>query len=162
MATVYTVPNDFVTDTVAVADQVDANFNAVLAAVNALDAGNLASGTVALARISGLTSSQMAAAFFKDEDDMASDSETAVSSQQAIKAYIATAIAFGSWASKSNNTEYTAASDGFVVAKATGDQQLKMYTPTATLRIHHTVLGSGADVHSSTLPVRSGDTWKVT
>lgn len=87
MGTTYTVTNDFVTDTTAVADQVDANFTDILTAINALDAGNLASGTVALARISSLTSTQMAAAFFKDEDAMTSDSATAVASQQSVKAY---------------------------------------------------------------------------
>lgn len=88
MATVYTITHDFATDDLIVADYVDANFNDLLAAVNALDAGNLASGTVALARISGLTSSQCASAFFKDEDAMTSDSATAVSSQQAIKYFV--------------------------------------------------------------------------
>lgn len=93
MATTYTVTYDFVTDTTAVADNVDQNFTDVLTALNAFDASNLASGTVPLARISGLTSTQCAAAFFKDEDDMASDSATAVSSQQAIKAYVTTQAA---------------------------------------------------------------------
>lgn len=88
MGTTYTVTHDFTADTTAVADHVDANFTDILTAINALDAGNLASGTVAVARISNLTSTQMASAFFKDEDAMTSDSATAVASQQSVKAYV--------------------------------------------------------------------------
>ena len=86
MAT-YTVTNSFTAGTTAIASEVNQNFTDVLTALNAIDAANL-TGTISLARISNLTSTQMASAFFKDEDDMASNSATAVSSQQAIKAYI--------------------------------------------------------------------------
>jgi hypothetical protein len=89
MAT-YTVTNTFTSGTTAQAAQVNTNFTDILTALNAFSADNLSSGTVPLARLSGLTSSQMAAAFFKDEDDMASNSSTAVSSQQALKAYVDT------------------------------------------------------------------------
>ena len=88
MGTTYTVTNDFTVNTTAVADQVDANFTDILNAINALDAGNLASGTVALARISGLTSTQCASDFFKDEDSFASASATNVYSGESIKAYV--------------------------------------------------------------------------
>jgi len=91
MATTYTVTNSFSAGTTAVASEVNQNFTDVLTALNSFDITNC-TGTIALARISNLTSSQMAAAFFKDEDDMASDSATAVSSQQAIKAYVDTEI----------------------------------------------------------------------
>lgn len=87
MATTYTVTTSFSADTTAIASEVNQNFTDVLTALNALDAANL-TGTIALARISNLTSSQMASTYFKDEDDMASDSATAVSSQQAIKAHV--------------------------------------------------------------------------
>ena len=86
MAT-YTVTTSFSANTTAIASEVNQNFTDVLTALNALDAANL-TGTIALARISNLTSSQMAAAFFKDEDDMASDSATAVASQQSVKAHV--------------------------------------------------------------------------
>ena len=92
MATTYTVTTSFSADTTAVASEVNQNFTDVLTALNSFDATNL-SGTIALARISNLTSSQMAAAFFKDEDDMASDSATAVASQQSVKAFTAAQIA---------------------------------------------------------------------
>ena len=88
MATTYTVTNTFIADTNAIAGEVNQNNTDLLTALNSFDAGNLGSGTVPLARISGLTATQLAAAAFKDEDDMASDSATAVSSQQAIKAHV--------------------------------------------------------------------------
>ena len=88
MATTYTVTNSLVADTTAIASNINQNNTDLLTALNSFDAGNLASGTVPLARISGLTATQLAAAAFKDEDDMASDSATAVSSQQAIKAHV--------------------------------------------------------------------------
>lgn len=86
MAT-YTVTNSFSADTTAIASEVNQNFTDVLTALNSFDAANL-TGTISLARISNLTYTQMSSAFFKDEDDMASNSATAVSSQQALKAYI--------------------------------------------------------------------------
>ncbi len=95
MATTYTVTNTFVTSTTAVASEVNQNFTDVLAALNSLDAGNLGSGTITLARISGLTSTQMSASYFLDEDDMSSNSATAVASQQSLKAYVDTQDAAG-------------------------------------------------------------------
>lgn len=93
MTTTYTVTNIMVADETALAAEVNTNFTDVLTALNAFDAGNLASGTVPLARITGLTTTQLAAAAFKDEDDMASDSATAMASQQSIKAHVAAQIA---------------------------------------------------------------------
>jgi len=147
----------------------------VLTALNSFDASNLGSGSVPLARISGLTSSQMAATYFLDEDDMASDSATAVSSQQAVKAYVTTSIAaavpdddaFGSWASKSNNTVYLAASDGFVCAfKATAFYNIKGYTdgsnPPTTIRVRAAADQANPQGISITFPVKKNDYWKVT
>lgn len=54
--------NTFTADTTAVASEVNQNFTDVLTALNAFDAGNLSSGTIPLARISGLTVTQLAAA----------------------------------------------------------------------------------------------------
>ncbi len=130
-----------------------------------MDASNIKkSGTyVPIANITGLTSTQMAAAFFKDEDAMTSDSATAVASQQSIKAHVAAAFpdddAFGSWASKSANTEYTAASDGFVLAYGGANQVARVETPTGTIRIRthaHGAANAGIEC-----PVRKGDTWKL-
>jgi len=87
MAT-YTVTNTFSANTTAVASQVNQNFTDVLTALNAFDAANLTTGTLSVSRIANLTSVQMATTFFLDEDDMASDSATAVASQQSIKAYV--------------------------------------------------------------------------
>lgn len=88
MAT-YTVTTSFAEDTTAVASQVNQDFIDVLTALNSFDASNLDSSTaVPLTCITGLTSSQCAASFFKDEDAMTSNSATAVASQQSIKAYV--------------------------------------------------------------------------
>jgi hypothetical protein len=92
MATTYTVTNSFSADTTAVASEVNQNFTDVLTALNSFDATNL-TGTIALARISNLTSTQMAATYFLDEDAMGSDSATAVCSQQSIVAYVAARVA---------------------------------------------------------------------
>lgn len=87
MAT-YTVTNTFSANTTAVASQVNQNFTDILTALNAFDAANLTTGTLSVSRIANLTSAQMATTFFLDEDNMASDSATAVASQQSIKAYV--------------------------------------------------------------------------
>lgn len=92
MATTYTVTSSFAADTTALASEVNQNFTDVLTALNSFDAANL-TGTIALARISDLTATQMASTFFLDEDAMTSNSATAVSSQQAIKAYVTAQIA---------------------------------------------------------------------
>ena len=181
MGTTYTVTYDFTADSVAVADQVDTNFNDLLAAINALDAGNLASGTVALARISGLTSTQMAAAFFKDEDAMASDSATAVASQQSIKAYIATQVLeFGDSTVQDDDSAtmlkahaYLANQDGFVVVQHTIDGAMDVigYIDTDTNpasggtvagRLKTVTYVSPNDVHTMTFPVASGKYFEIT
>jgi hypothetical protein len=122
MAT-YTVENSFSADTTAIASQVNQNFTDVLEALNSFDAANL-TGTISLARISNLTSTQMSSAFFKDEDDMSSNSATAVSSQQALKAYVDDQVlelgAYTRQDDDSNNMvkahAYRANQDGFVTA----------------------------------------------
>jgi len=89
MATTYTVTYPFSADTTAVATEVNQNFTDVLTALNDFDASNCDdTKTLPLGCISNLTSAQMASTFFKDEDDMASNSATAVASQQSIKAYV--------------------------------------------------------------------------
>jgi hypothetical protein len=112
---------------------------------------------------------------FKDEDNMASDSATAVASQQSIKKFVEDKIdaavpdddAFGSWASKSNNTVYQAATDGFVVAlnnQYAGE--IKGYTdgsnPPTTQRAWSSANNGGDTGRDITMPVRKGDYWKVT
>ena len=72
---------------------------------------------------------------------------------------------FGAWdATKNNNTEYTAATDGFVVAYSTSyNNTVTIFSPTATTRI--VVQGNSAGAGSTPgamCPVRKGDTWKVT
>lgn len=83
------VPSPATDDTI-LATHLNSEIDYLLASLNDFDASNCKkSGTsIPLANITNLTSTQMAAAFFKDEDDMASNSATAVSSQQAIKAYV--------------------------------------------------------------------------
>ncbi len=86
MAT-YTVTNTFVADTTAVASEVNQNFTDVLAALNSFDASNLGSGTVPLARISGLTTTQFAANVVDTDGTLSANSDTRLSSQKAIKTY---------------------------------------------------------------------------
>lgn len=181
MAT-YTVTTSFSANTTAIASEVNQNFTDVLTALNALDAANL-TGTIALARISNLTSSQMAAAFFKDEDDMASDSATAVSSQQASKAYSdtkestivtqSTAGLFGSWANIDSlsatlvkDEVYKVGSDGFVVAVGLYNRVIKGYTdgsnPPVAQRCDNFGYANAGQQPNFTMPVRKDDYWKVT
>jgi hypothetical protein len=69
---------------------------------------------------------------------------------------------FGSWASKSLGTTYTAGSDGIVIAYSTQmDAVIRGFTPAATLRVRIGYLGYGS-AEALTMPVRKGDTWKVT
>jgi len=108
-----------------------------------------------------------------DEDDMTSDSDTAVVSQQSIKAYIdaqiiANAKSLGSWVSNPSGyaTSVTALTDGFVCAyvNSGSSQNLNGYTPTSTKRVHFKNIGEEiGTIHGSiTMPVKKGDTWKVT
>ncbi len=170
-AETYSITYTFVANETAVANQMNTNFNNILDAINAFNAANLTSGILPLARISGLTSTQMAAAFFKDEDAMTSDSATAVSSQQAIKAHVAAAFpdddAFGTWATKANSTNYLAATDGFVVARSeetiTALNGYTDSTSTPTTLIAREYDDAGGVVKGSIcFPVKKGDYWKVT
>jgi len=77
------------------------------------------------------------------------------------KKYVDDQDAFGSWSTKSINTEYTATTDGFVVAylKTTSDKYLQIETPTGTVRNRD--YGTDDNKASVTSPVRKGDTWKL-
>ena len=91
MVTTYerqTTPSPATDDTLE-ATHLNSEFDYLVAQLNDFDASNCKkSGTsIPLANITGLTSTQMAAAFFLTEEDMASNSATAVSSQRAIKAH---------------------------------------------------------------------------
>lgn len=70
----------------------------------------------------------------------------------------------GSWETKANDTTYTASTDGFVVAYGIGSHaggQIYGYTPSTTLRQQQG--GGYTDFGLSfVMPVRAGDTWKVT
>jgi hypothetical protein len=73
---------------------------------------------------------------------------------------------FGAWATKSNNTVYQATTDGFVIAfKNSGGNLMYGYTdgsnpPTTAIAAQQT--DAWGDEASFTMPVRSGDYWKVT
>jgi len=155
----------------------DANITAAKMAADSVLTASIADANITTAKIadSNITTAKIADAnvtvakmLCKDEDDMVSDSDTYVATQQSIKAYVddqvTTALpdddAFGSWASKSNDTEYTAASDGIVCAYNISNAEVKGQTPTGTQRIR---CPDGGDGYSGiTMPVRKGDTWKVT
>jgi hypothetical protein len=95
MATTYTVTNTFTDGTTAVASEVSQNFTDVLTALNAYDASNLASGTVPVARISGLTTTQIAAAtlVIESEGITSNDNDTTWPTSAAVKDYTDTTIA---------------------------------------------------------------------
>ena len=173
MAT-YSVTNTFTADTTAVASEVNQNFTDVLTALNAFDAGNLASGTVPLARISGLTVTQLAAAtiVLEAEGIGNNDNDTTWPTSAAVKDFVDTQIdaalpdddAFGAWLSRSNNTEYQAASDGFVIARSNSDVNGKGFTdgssPPTTQRGASYATAGFQD--SFMMPVKKDDYWKVT
>jgi hypothetical protein len=69
---------------------------------------------------------------------------------------------FGAWATKSNDTTYTAETDGFVLAYITSHGYIDAYTPASTLRMRAGATEGGLDRAGLTMPVRKGDTWKVT
>ena len=66
---------------------------------------------------------------------------------------------FGDWSSRSNNTTYTARTDGFVTAIGTAASQLNGYTPSGTVRCQVTPgVGENGTI---TMPVKGGNTWDV-
>jgi hypothetical protein len=73
---------------------------------------------------------------------------------------------FGSWASKSNNTSYLAATDGIVVAMRTSINGAVVGLTDAsdppTTQRANTQTGSSYVNRTITFPVRKGDYWKVT
>lgn len=170
MATTYTITNSFTAGTTAVASQVNQNFTDILTAINGLDAANLTSNSVPLARISGLTTTQFAANVVDTDDTLAADSDTRLPSQSAVKDYVTNTIAaeldnvFGAWASKTNDTSYLAASDGFVCALGGLGEDVTGYTdssdPPTTVRIWGWANAGAKD--SVTMPVRKSDYWKIT
>lgn len=67
----------------------------------------------------------------------------------------------GDWSSRSNNTTYTARTDGFVVARReTGATTVKGYTPSGTLVSVGTPGQNNFDI-AITFPVKGGNTWDV-
>lgn len=69
---------------------------------------------------------------------------------------------FGSWASKSNNTQYTAATDGFAIAFDSAAQGLvTIETPVGTTRMQNSGM-YGTSRPGCMCPVRKNDTWKAT
>ena len=171
MAT-YTVTNTFVADTTADGPEVSANFTDLLTALNAFDASNLASGTVPLAHIANLTTSEFAANVVDTDDTLAADSDTRLPSQQAAKGYIDTEgalslpddDAFGAWELKSNAVVYQADSDGYVIAAvllpfstATLSVTTDSSNPPVTVRAKNRI--KRATYTAVTVPVKKGDYW---
>jgi len=185
MATTYTVTSSFAADTTALASEVNQNFTDVLTALNSFDAANL-TGTISLARISDLTATQMASTFFLDEDAMTSNSATAVSSQQAIKAYAdtkektlvtqATAGIFGSWtnldsldAALVKDGIYKVDSDGFVCTnfsnQASGCRHYIKIGDTSSVDKFTFTQGGGINENNSaslTIPIPKDWYWRLT
>jgi hypothetical protein len=108
MATTYTITNSFTAGTTAVASQVNQNFTDILTAINGLDAANLTSNSVPLARISGLTTTQFAANVVDTDDTLAADSDTRLPSQSAVKDYVTNTIQAAVGATTISPTSYAA------------------------------------------------------
>ena len=106
-----------------------------------------------------------------DEDDMSTDSSTQIATQQSIKAYVDAQIAamgslLGTWTSRTTDTSYLAATDGFACAYSlTGTAHLQGYTdsqnPPVTLRLTDNPAGISGGARCLTMPVKKGDYWKV-
>lgn len=108
MATTYTVTHSFIEDTTAFGSQVNQNFTDILTAINALDASNLASSTVPLARISGLTTTQFASNVVDTDDTLTADSDTRIPSQSAVHDYVVNTLQAAVGATTISPTAYAA------------------------------------------------------
>jgi hypothetical protein len=105
VSTTYTVTNTFTAGTTAVASEVNQNFTDLLTALNAFDASNLSSSTVALARISGLTTGQFATNVVDTDGTLAANSDTRMGSQKAIKTYVDASVGSPNWTPSSYAAE---------------------------------------------------------
>jgi len=130
--------------------------------VDASTGNSLVAGTLDIASTIPITA-------MLDEDDFSSNSATAVASQQSIKAYIATQLAFSAYSTEDadsdtmvKDTTYTATSDGFVVVmvKLTATNNLLEGQIDGSAIIRHEVAGN--DWASITYPVATGETFKIT
>ena len=108
---------------------------------------------------------------------LSADTAPAVDAGIANKKYVDDVARFGVWNDRdadgsgdtvSVDTEYTAVTDGFVVARqiatGAGKLSLDMQSPTGTSRqiaAEETAGVTTGDTISATIPVRKGDTWKV-
>lgn len=181
MAT-YTVTTTFTVDTTAVASEVNQNFTDVLTALNSFDAANLLSGTVPLARISGLTTTQLAAATLVTEAEglASSDNDTSWGSTAAVIDYVDTQVAvvdddaFGTWtnldslsAALAVDETYKVGSDGFVTAEGLGGPGFTSWeaktdgsSPPTTIR--YNIYGVATTHMGVTIPVKKDDYWRIT
>jgi len=101
--------------------------------------------------------------------DIAPTEDTQIANKKYVDDEVSSALpdddAFGSWASKLDNTVYQAASDGFVTAWVnTGSGSVEGYTdssnPPTTLRVKDTT-GQTNRPASIMFPVRKGHFWKT-
>lgn len=98
-----------------------------------------------------------------DEDDLSSDSDVAVPTQQSVKAYADAIVAdYGTVASRTSGTTYTAASSGILIAQAvntSGSQQTLTFNLNGGSYLS-TVFQNGESA-SLTMPVANGDTYSL-
>lgn len=174
MAT-YTVTHSFTVDTTAVASEVNTNFSDILTAINAFDAANCSTGTLPLARISGLTTAKFAANVVDTDGTLAANSDTRIPSQKAAKTYVDTQIGaidsiFGSWtgvdsgsAGLAIDSVYRVGSDGIVAVQVSAAQSVYFKTdsnnPPTTIRC--SAEGSLTQSDGLTCPVKKDDYFKV-
>lgn len=145
----------------------DGNMGSTSTTINALDIN--ASGDIA---VSGTIYISGTSPLILDEDDFASDSATQVPSQQSVKSYVDNSVvSLGDWDSStySINTIYQASTDGFVCATInggttaglTGITDANSEPTTVRLRTYAEEV-EGTVYQCLTMPVKSGDYWKIT
>jgi hypothetical protein len=138
-------------------DTLPATQQSVKAYVDGLDAENIKKdGSVAFTGDQNMGNKKLTDLADPDADQDAATKKYVDDSINAIDSI------FGAWASKSNETAYTAATDGFVLA--TGNQgaskPIRGETPIGTQRVYGNYPNPG-NPESIMMPVRKGDTWKV-
>jgi len=101
-----------------------------------------------------------------DQDDMSSDDDHKVPTQQSVKAYVDNSVpALGGWSSKSVGTSYEAETDGFIVVNPAATGYYAIYVensdPATEIRTRGQAYASYGSGAGACCPVQSGYYWRV-
>jgi len=113
---------------------------------------------------------KLPSSYLDTDGDLTANSDVKVPSQKAVKTYVdanpvAYSTGFGSWLSRSKDTNYKATTDGFVTAyqSAVGDGYIQIKTdnttPPTTIRIKSKSFSQ--QEMGVSCPVKKGDYWRV-